>query len=126
MYYFVERSIAVVKPKQPMLDWVNQTFTDVSHQLTIDSIRIDCNSYMIPEVSHLEDGIKFINEKFADLFSLELATWSEDQDSWPEELTQEMFWDWFDVEIYPTIIDLALEDDTENTRSIQTTENTIH
>ncbi len=113
MYYFVERSVAVIKPKQLFLDWINQTFTELPHELTLESIRIDCNSYLIPEVAELEDGINFIDNKFFDLFELELASWNEDKDTWPKNLTLKMFWEWFDVEIHQTTIDLV--GDNENT-----------
>jgi hypothetical protein len=107
MYYFVERSVAIIKPKEPFLNWLLATFDDIPTNLTLESIRIDCNSYLIPEVEEIEDGINFIDEKFLDLFSLELASWTEDDTIWPKELTLKMFWEWFDVEIHPTIIDLC-------------------
>lgn len=119
MYHFVERSVAVIKPKQPFLDWINSSFTDLPQPLTLESIRIDCNSYLIPEVEEIEDGINFIDEKYTDLFALELASWTEDESTWPSDLSLKMFWDWFDVEIFPTAIDL-----TED--NVETTETTIH
>lgn len=110
MYYFVERSVAIIKPRQPFLDWINSSFTDLPQELTLESIRIDCNSYLIPEVEEIEEGINFIDEKFADLFALELASWTEDENTWPSDLTLKMFWEWFDVEIYPTMIDITSEE----------------
>ncbi|MCX8513989.1 MAG: hypothetical protein RL017_155 [Pseudomonadota bacterium] len=110
MYYFVERSVAIIKPKKPFLNWLLETFDDIPTNLTLESIRIDCNSYLIPEVEEIEDGVNFIDEKFIDLFSLELSSWTEDETIWPKELTLKLFWEWFDVEIHPTIIDLC---DTE-------------
>lgn len=127
MYYFVERSVAVIKPKEPFLNWVNNTFNDMPQQLTLDSIRIDCNSYLIPEVNEIEDGIGFIDEKFADLFAMEFASWTEDENLWPQEFTLKMFWDWFDVEIFPTAIDLSEGSlDSEDTQSKKLVESTIH
>lgn len=107
MYYFVERSVAVIKPKQPFLEWINNTFPDLPQQLTLESIRIDCNSYLIPEVNEIEDGINYVDEKYADLFALELASWTEDETLWPQAFTLKMFWEWFDVEVYPTAIDIT-------------------
>ena len=72
----------------------------------------------IPEMDEIEDGINFIDEKFADLFSFELASWTEDESSWPTELTLKMFWEWFDVEIHPTLVDI-----TDNNSDSQ---NTLH
>ncbi|MFN8769467.1 MAG: hypothetical protein ACK5Z5_09440 [Neisseriaceae bacterium] len=127
MYYFVERSVAIIKPKQAFLDWVNNTFQDLPQQLSLESIRIDCNSYLIPEVNEIEDGINFIDEKYADLFAMEFASWTEDESLWPQELSLKMFWDWFDVEIFPTTIDLTDDSaDGEDNKRIKSLENTIH
>ena len=112
MYYFIERSIAIIKPKLPFLNWVNTTFDDLTPKLTMDTIRIDCNSYVIPEVDEIEDGINFIDGKFADLFVMELSSWTDDESLWPKDISLKMFWEWFDIEIYPTAIDL-----TENEHS---------
>ena len=126
MYYFVERSIAIIKPKTPLLNWVNSIFTDLPKELTLDSIRIDCNSYLIPEVEEIEDGINYIDEKFEDLFALELASWTEDENLWPTDLNLKMFWEWFDVEVHPTTIDLAdiVEDDSRHPDLLE--QKTIH
>jgi hypothetical protein len=107
MFYVVERSIVVLKPKQPFLEWINTNLaTSTDTLLDLSSIRIDCNSYLIPEVSEIEDGVAYVDEFYESLFQLELASWSEEQESWPQELTLKMFWEWFDVEISPTVIDL--------------------
>ncbi len=107
MYYFIERSIAIIKPKAPFLNWINSIFTDLPKELTLESIRIDCNSYLIPEVEEIEDGINYIDERFEDLFALELASWTEEENLWPNDFNLKMFWEWFDVEIHPTTIDLT-------------------
>ncbi|MBP9741829.1 MAG: hypothetical protein KBD37_00555 [Burkholderiales bacterium] len=113
MYYFVEQSIAIIKPKQPFLNWIQEHFPDIPADLTLDSIRIDCNSYLIPEVEEIEDGINFIDKKFAELFALELASWTDDETKWPNDFNLKMFWEWFDVEVHPTIIDLTDDSNEE-------------
>lgn len=125
MYYFVERSVAVVKPKQPFLDWINNSFNDLPQPLTLESIRIDCNSYLIPEIEEIEDGVNYVDEKFADLFALELASWTEDETLWPQAFTLKMFWEWFDVEVYPTAIDIS-DDKASDEEDEKPLEKTIH
>lgn len=119
MYYFIERAIAVVKPKELFLNWIHQNFPD-SSQITLDSMRLDCNSYLIEPIDELEDGINFIDDKFVEIFSMELASWTDEEDKWPKNLTLKMFWEWFDVEVHSTIIDLA------NNESDNEINNTIH
>ncbi len=123
MFYVVERSIVVLKPKQPFLDWINNNLAlNENAILELSDIRIDCNSYMIPEVEEMEDGVAYVDEIYESLFELELASWSEDQTTWPQELTLKMFWEWFDVEISQTVIDLAgdEEDGDDNNNSSDT------
>lgn len=114
MYYFLERSMAIIKPKQPFLDWINKSFIELPQPLALDSVRINCNSYLIPEVEELEDGINYIDEQFADLFELELTSWTDDKKLWPQDLTLKMFWEWFDVEVHSTVIDTASDLETNN------------
>jgi hypothetical protein len=123
MYYFVERSVAIIKPKALFLNWVNNSFHDLEVKLTLDSIRVDCNSYLIPEIIEIEDGVNFIDEKFAELFAIELSSWTEDKTTWPqEEFSLKMFWEWFDVDIHPVTMDITeLEAD-----DIQNDDATVH
>jgi hypothetical protein len=118
MYYFIERAIAIVKPKQPFLQWIINTFPE-SVQISLDTMRLDCNTYLIDPIGELEDGINFIDEKFAEIFSMELASWTDDETLWPDDIDLKMFWDWFDVEVHSTIIDLSSHEDNE-------AKNTIH
>ena len=115
MFYIVERSVVVLKPKQAFLEWVNSKIAiSEDNLLDLESIRVDCNSYLIPEVNEIEDGISYVDEVFEALFQLELASWSEDKNLWPAELTLIMFWEWVDVEISPTLIGLTEADEDED------------
>ena len=121
MYYFIERSVAVIKPKEPFLAWVNDSFDDLTTRLTLENIRVDCNSYLIPEVEEIEDGINFVDEKFMELFALEFASWTDDKNVWPQDLSLKMFWEWFDVEIHPVTVDIS-----EISENDLATDSTVH
>lgn len=127
MFYVVERSIVVLKPKLPFLEWIN-TKLAISDEttLSLENIRIDCNSYLIPEVTEIEDGISYVDEIYEALFQLELASWSEDESTWPTELSLKMFWEWFDIEISPTLIDLTEDDGSDNEDEATSKPDTIH
>lgn len=114
MFYIVERSIVIVKPKQAFLDWINNNLAlSDETQLNLENIRLDCNAYLIPEINEIEDGINYLDDNFDGVFQLELASWSEEQNLWPQERTLQMFWEWFDIEISPTLIDLSNTQDEE-------------
>ncbi|MBX9598873.1 MAG: hypothetical protein K2X04_09910 [Burkholderiales bacterium] len=127
MFYVVERSIVVIKPKQPFLDWINNNLA-ISNETLLDlsNIRIDCNSYLIPEINEIEDGVAYVDEMYEALFQLELASWSEEQSLWPQELSLKMFWEWFDIEISPTLIDLTEDDDSSDNDAEEIASDTIH
>ena len=107
MYYVIERSVAIVKPRQPCLDWINST---LSYALTLNAIRIDPQAYLVPENFEIEDCINFIDEKFLDIFHLELASWTDDETLWPQNLSLKVFWEWFDVEISLSVLDITDKD----------------
>ena len=52
--YFVDRSVAVIKPKQPFVDWLNQV-PDNDMELSLDSLRADCTVILIPEFDEPEE-----------------------------------------------------------------------
>ena len=125
MYYLVKQSIAILKPKEPFLDWVNKNFGDSSTHLTLEAIRVDCNSYLIPEVGEIEDGINFVDDNFEELFVLELSSWTDNESDWPVDRTLKLFWEWFDVEVHPTIIDLT-DHEIKESHVSKMTATTIH
>lgn len=127
MFYVVERSVIVIKPKEPFLEWINNSLA-ISNETLLDlaSVRIDCNSYLIPEVTEIEDGIAYVDDIFEPLFQMELASWTEDQNLWPQELSLKMFWEWFDVEISPTLIDLTEADESDLGNDDESGADTVH
>ncbi|NHR04922.1 hypothetical protein HA052_06895 [Chromobacterium haemolyticum] len=111
--YFVDRSVAVIKPKQPFLDWLNQA-PDNDMDLALDSLRADCTVILLPEFDEPEEGVAYIDEIYEQLFKMELASWYEDEETWPKDLSLKAFWEWFDVEIHSTVIDSVDADISNN------------
>ena len=111
--YFVDRSVAVIKPKQPFADWLNGV-PDNDMELSLDSLRADCTVILIPEFDEPEEGVSHIDDIAQRLFEMELATWYEDKSLWPTDRSLKTFWEWFDVEIHSMVID-TVDDELENT-----------
>jgi hypothetical protein len=107
--YFVDRSIAVIKPKQPFLDWLNK-LPDNDVILTLEDIRSDCTVLMIPEVNEQEDGIACIDDMADRVFEMELSSWTDDPKLWPKSRNLKTFWEWFDVEIHTVLMDTVDQD----------------
>ncbi|WP_028534269.1 hypothetical protein [Paludibacterium yongneupense] len=110
--YFVDRSAAVIKPKQPFLDWLNAV-PENDADLTLDSLRSDCTIVLLPEFVDPEEGVSRIDDMHETLFKMELASWYEDESLWPADRSLKAFWEWFDVEIHSTVID-SVEGDITN------------
>ncbi|GAB7126542.1 hypothetical protein JCM19000A_10490 [Silvimonas sp. JCM 19000] len=107
--FIVDRSAALIRPKQPFLDWLN-ALPGNEVTLTLDDIRADCTVILVPEVSEPEDGISYIDDVADRLFEMELASWAEDESQWPTKRNLKLFWEWFDVEIHLGVMDSVSED----------------
>jgi len=111
--YFVDRSVAVIKPKQPFLDWLNAVPGNDMVDLTLDSLRSDCTVILLPEFNEPEEAVSHIDEQYEQLFKIEVASWYDDEDLWPQDMSLKTFWEWFDVEIHSTVLD-SVEGDISN------------
>ncbi len=102
--FFVDRSIAIIKPKQPFLDWLNQQAGN-EVELTLAELRTDCTVIMVPEAEEQEDVINHIDDIADKLFEMELSSWFADPNLWPASRSLKVFWDWFDVEVHLAVFD---------------------
>jgi len=53
--YTINRSIAVITPKQPFVDWANQ-LPDAEWESSLDDFKTDCFSLLIPEYQTDEEA----------------------------------------------------------------------
>ncbi|MDH3568067.1 MAG: hypothetical protein OEM61_12045 [Desulfobacteraceae bacterium] len=105
----INRSVAIIKPKQPFVDWANSVM-DEDEQYSISDFNSDCSVILLPVVDSDEHAEAFIKKKFQDLFELELSSWIVVDDMWPENKTYKMFQEWFDVEFHSMVFDLLQSD----------------
>lgn len=105
-YYEIDRLVAVIKPKEAFLTWVNQV-TANEFDLSLAQLRTDCTSLLIPAFPEPEMAMGYIGEKCTDIFALELGAWEPDETQWPAVRDVATFWAWFDVEFHSTVIDMA-------------------
>lgn len=110
--YDIDRIVTIVKPKQPMLDWLAKQ-PDMEQDLTLDELRKDCTALLIPICEDEEQATQFIADIFGGLFTNELASWNPDETSWPEQRTLAMFLEWFDLEFHSLVFDLLPEEDED-------------
>jgi hypothetical protein len=110
--FHVNRSVAVIKPRQPFFDWLRNT-PDWDLDLTLDNLRVDCTALLIPEFDEPEDAVNYVDERFEQIFEMELASWYEDKKLWPPKRDLKTFWEWFDVELHSVVVDVPDEDINE-------------
>jgi hypothetical protein len=101
----VNRSLLVVKPKRPFLEWARKV-DERGTEVTLDFLREDCNAYLIPEYEFDEDQDEILTWCFEDIFAEELFSWSTDEADWPPHRTLKMFKEWFDLEFHSMVHDV--------------------
>lgn len=104
--YLVNRSLVIIRPKKPFLNWLN-AMPDLDFELSLADIRVDCTAIMVPEAGEEEDVIAYIDDLAPSLFEMELASWYMDETVWPKDRSLKAFWEWFDVEIHLEVLDSA-------------------
>jgi len=103
----VNRSILVVKPRQPYLDWA-LALPDPT-PVTLEHLRANCNAYLVPEILDPGDELAILQDHHAFIFEHELAGWMTDQDLWPQERDLQIFTEWFDTEFHSMVFELCEE-----------------
>jgi len=99
----VNRSVLIVKPKQPLVDWLN-SLDDPS--FTLEECQEDPTAYLIPEIQLEADKQNDLKEHFSEIFEQELASWNRDEETWPKNRTLKTFRQWFDASFHTMTIDL--------------------
>ena len=106
--YEVNRSVLVIKPKQPFVDWLlSLPFRFDPEEVNLRNLREDCNALLVPPVEDFSEVRDFIKANWSSLFEAELADWCEDDSLWPTPRTQNLFSQWFEVETHSVVTDLA-------------------
>jgi hypothetical protein len=104
-YYYdsINRNAIVVKPKQPLVDWVNSMEPDSPSETGMIK---EGTVYLVKEKDSNEALEKWLQKNFDSIFQNELNNWYTDEDSWPQKRSYKQFTEWFDFEIHSMILDI--------------------
>ena len=102
----VNRSLVVIKPKQPYVDWAN-SFMEEDQGQSIGSFHRDCNAYLIDEIEEDGDEERILKKVYRRIFEEELYAWMTDENVWPEKRDYPTFRAWFDVAFHNLVFDLG-------------------
>lgn len=67
----INRSVAIIRPKQPFIDWANQ-LPDAERKTTLENLKDDCLAILIPNYSNDNEAKEYIDEMAEDIFEEEL------------------------------------------------------
>ena len=100
----INRMLAVFKPKQPYLDWIN-SLPGSGLKITMDDLQDGKTCYLTPVSETNEDALEFILKNAKKILQVELSGWDTSGEFWPKALNQELLLDFFDIDICSEVFD---------------------
>lgn len=97
---YINRKAIVLKPKQPLLDWISNLLPQNVYEEEVQATNI----YLIDD--DIDDPEEWLKRRFDNFFSMELGDWHTNKKEWPQKRTYKMFEQWFHIEISEMIYDL--------------------
>lgn len=86
------------------MDWANE-LPDAEWKSSLDDFKTDCFALLITEYNTDEGAKRYIDNIYEDIFD-ELLFGLCTEESWsPQDRTNEMFWQWFEVELHSIVMD---------------------
>jgi len=110
--FTINRSLVILRHKQPFLDWLMSADPNPPKHLTLASLEEDGDAFLIPgepTVANEADAVKWVEKRWAMLFEHVLSNWLTDEDLWPKNRTLKLFRKWFIVEHRSMVWDLTNE-----------------
>ena len=102
----INRQAAVIKPKEPYLNWIN-SLPGAGKQLELEELNRDCTALLIPHFDDDDDSMKYIKGIYRKIFEIELDSWCTDENTWPKKRSYGLFLEWFRVEIHSEVFDFG-------------------
>lgn len=107
-------SVAIlVRPRQPFIDWMNKVYPEDNFELKDFAAY---NTYLVADddiAIEEEELEQLVFENYKEIFETELNSAIIETDEWPEEVSFELFKDWFEYLVSAQVFNLNqnIEDD---------------
>ncbi len=101
----INRSIAIIKPKQPFINWINSTDPGSDFKISLEQARSDPTCILLPEFDRPKDARSYIKKIYDEVWLLELQAWWTDESVYPKNRSFENFFEWFDIELGSEVFD---------------------
>ena len=102
----VNRSVLVVLPRQPFLEWLHRA-DPTSDELTLEDLRRDPSVYLLPARGMEGDREKSLKKFCKTIFEEQLDEWYRAKELWPRDRSIKAFKEWFEYRFHSMPIDLA-------------------
>ena len=99
----INRGVAVIKPKQPFLDWLGRLPDPLDSSL--EELRRDCTVILIPDELDDIKASRYMKRIYREIFDAELAAWHLTVDDWPADRDYAMFQAWFEIDVHSLVLD---------------------
>ena len=109
----LNRSVLIVWPKQPFLDWAAK----LDDSGLVPDADDEGTAYLIPNFESDKEAWEILEEIYPEVFENELWDWHTDESAWPQNRDFEMFRQWFEIELQSVVKDLcddAIYDDDDD------------
>ena len=96
----IDRYAIVLKPKKPLVDWINDLYPDEP----INEVD-EANIYLVNR-DRINDWDSWLKKRFDRFFQLELEEWHADKKEWPQKRNYKMFTEWFEISFSSFVMDM--------------------
>lgn len=107
----VNRTLLIVQPKQPFIEWINSLQDCPTKHVTLEFVRsIGPTTFLCPHF--FESRKDLINDlkssrMYDEVFSYMLFSWWVDDNAWPSKRTFKVFQEWFEIDVSLDLLDLV-------------------
>ena len=106
MARMVNRSAALVRPREPFVKWAMTVDSGGNRHLE-SQIRSQVSVYLVPPDRKGREEAAPLEQWYSGVFSRELENWYRDEATWPPDRDLEMFLAWFEVSTNSVVIDVG-------------------
>ena len=88
--FTINRSLVVLRGKQPFLDWLREVDPKPETTLTLAEVQKDSEAFLIPDddpITGPEEAVHWVEKRWRELFEHALMEWVTDESLWPRRRT---------------------------------------
>jgi len=102
----INRTLLIVVPKKPYIEWVKSCEIDESD---LDNGAEHYSAYLISEKYDEFNYKNYLKNHYMDIFEEELSSMIRDPDLWPQKIDFKTYNEWFETKAIEVVYDLSNE-----------------